>query len=85
MEDIQDLQEFNQKFNQQKEEDTKNANILIGELKQSLQKEKVTPEKQKLAADNFFKHQVMYYQGGQNSSTVMSQLMPNYQDVHVVE
>ena len=56
MEDIQDLLEFNGKSNLQKEEDTKTANILIKELKQRLQTEKVTPEKQKLAADIFFKH-----------------------------
>ena len=41
------------KSNLQKEEDTKRADILIEELKQRLQREKVTPEKQKLAADIF--------------------------------
>ena len=56
IEDIQDLLDSNGKSNLQKEEDTKKANILLEELKQRLQREKVTPEKQKLAADNFFKH-----------------------------
>ena len=45
MEDIQDLLESNGKSNLQKEEDTKTANILIEELKQRLQREKVTPVK----------------------------------------
>ena len=52
--DVQDLLESNRKSNLQKEEDTKRADILIEELKQRLQREKVTPEKQKLAADNVF-------------------------------
>ncbi len=54
MEDIQDLLESNGKSNLQKQEDTKKEIVLIEELKQRLQREKVTPEKQNHAVDNFF-------------------------------
>ncbi len=45
MEEIQDLLESNGRSNLQKEEDTKKDIILIEELKQRLQREKVTLEK----------------------------------------
>ena len=54
MEDIQDLLDCNDKTNVQQKEAGMKANFLIQELKQRLGKEKVTPEKQKNAADKFF-------------------------------
>ena len=56
MEDKQDLLESNGKPNLQKEQDTQKANISIGGTETKIQIEKVTPEKQKLAVDSFFKH-----------------------------
>jgi hypothetical protein len=54
MEDIQDSLDCNAKTDVQHKEATMKANILIQELKQRVGKEKVSPEKQKNAADKFF-------------------------------
>lgn len=53
-EDIQESLECKGKSNLQKEEGTKKESVSIEELKQRLQREKVTPKTQNLAEDIFY-------------------------------
>lgn len=85
MEDIQDLLDCNGKSDIQQKGDTIKANIWKQNLKQRLEKEKVTHEKQKNAADNFFQAIGEGLPCGTKDTLLMIQSMQDCVDVHVAE